>query len=162
MVSGMLLLSLYVMSDSLRPQGLQHARLPCPSLSPWVCSNSCPSSQRCHPTISSSVDPFFSCLQSFPSSGSFPMSWFLASGGQSIGASASVLPINIQGWFSLGLTGLISCCPKVSGVLVVCSPSYRVRWSSMVWLILSSGTWVISLSCFPAVGPWGLVSDNDH
>ena len=99
-----------VMSDSLRPHGLQHARLPCPLPTTRACSNSCPSSQWCHPTISSSVVPFSSCLQSFPASGSFPMSQFSTSGGQSIGvlASASVLPMNIQDWFSLTLTGLIS------------------------------------------------------
>ena len=99
-----------VMSDSLQPHGLQHARLACPSLSPEVCSNSCPLSQWCHPTISSSVVPFSSCLQSFPVSGSFPVSHFFPSGGQSVGvsASASVLPMNIQDWFPLGLTGLIS------------------------------------------------------
>ena len=80
------------------------ARLPCPSSSPRPCSNSCPLSQWCHPTISFSVIPFSSCLQSFPESGSFPMSQFFASGGQSIGvsASASVLPVNIQDWFPLG------------------------------------------------------------
>ena len=99
-----------VVSDSLWPYGLQHARLPCPSSSPRACSNSCPLSWWCHPTISSSVVPFSSCLQSFPASGSFPMSHFLASGGQSIraSASASVLLMSIQGWFPLGLTGLIS------------------------------------------------------
>ena len=99
-----------VLSDSLWPHELQHARLSCPSPSPGACSNSCPSSQWCHPTISSSVTPFSSCLQSFPASGSFPMNWLLASGDQSIGASASalVLPMNIQGWFPLGLTGLLS------------------------------------------------------
>ena len=75
-------------SDSLQPHGLQHTRLPCPSPTPGACSNSCPSSQRCHPTISSSVIPFSSCLQSFPASESFPMSQVFASGGQSIGASA--------------------------------------------------------------------------
>ena len=98
------------MSDSLQPHEPHHARLPCPSLSPWVCSNSCPVSQWCHPTISSSVATFSSCLQSFPASGSFPMSQFFASGDQSIGASAStlVLPMNIQGWFPLGLTSLLS------------------------------------------------------
>ena len=96
------------MSDSLQPHGLQHARLPCPSPSPVVCSNSCPWSLWCHPTISSSVIPFSSCLQSFPASGSFPTSRFFASGGQSIGASASALVLPIQGWFPLGLTGLIS------------------------------------------------------
>ena len=86
------------------------ARLPCPSPSPRACSNSCPSSQWCHPTISFSVIPFSSCLQSFPASGSFPMSQFFTTGGQSIGvsASASVLPMNIQDWFPLGLTGVIS------------------------------------------------------
>ena len=77
-----------VMSNSLPSHGLQHARLACPSPSPWDCSNSCPLSQWCHPTISSSVIPFSSRLQSFPESGSFPMSWFFSSGGQSIGASA--------------------------------------------------------------------------
>ena len=87
---------------------MQHARLPCPSSAPGACSNSCPLSWGCHPTISSSVVPFSSCPQSFPASGSFPTSWLFASGGQRIGASASVLPMNIQGWFPLGLTGLIS------------------------------------------------------
>ena len=97
-----------VMSDSLQPCGLPRARLPCPS-TPRACSNSCPLSQWCHPTISSSIVPFSSCLPSFPASGSFPMSQF-ASGGQIIeaSASASVLPINIQDWFLCGLTGLIS------------------------------------------------------
>ena len=99
-----------VVSDSLRPQGLKNTRLPCPSPTPGACSNSCPSSRWCHPAISSSVVPFSCCPQSFPASGSFPVSQFFTSGGQSIGASvsASVLPINIQGWFPLGLTGLIS------------------------------------------------------
>ena len=97
-----------VMSSSLRPRGLQHTRLPCPSPTPGACSNSCPSSQWCHPTILSSVFPFSSCLQSFPVSGSFLMSQFFMSGGQNIGASASILPVNIQDWFPLGLTGLVS------------------------------------------------------
>ena len=90
-----------VISYSLQPHGLQHARLPCPSPSPRACSNSCPLSQWCHPTISSSVIPVFYCLLCFPESGSFPMSQFFTSDGQSIGAlaSASVLPMNIQGWF---------------------------------------------------------------
>ena len=97
------------MSNSLWSHGLQHFRLPCPSLSPGVCSNSCPLSQWCHPTISSSVALFFG-LQSFASSRSFPMSQLLASGSHSIGASASasVLPMNIQGLFPLGWTGFIS------------------------------------------------------
>ena len=104
-----------VMSDSFQPHGLQHARLPCPSLNPGACSNPCPWSQWCHPTISSSsVIPFSSHLQYFPSLGSFPMSQFFTSGDQSIGVSASapVLPMNIQGWFPLGLTDLISLQSK--------------------------------------------------
>ena len=102
-----------VVSDSVTP-GWQHARLPCPSPTPQACSNSCPSSQWCHPTISSSVIPFSSCLQFFLASGSFPMIWFFASGGQSIEASASawVLPMNIQDWFPLGLTALIFLLSK--------------------------------------------------
>ena len=101
-----------VVSDSLRPHGLQHARFPCPSPTPGAYSNFCPLSQWCHPTISSSVIPFSFHLQSFPASESFQMSQFFASGGQSIGASASVLPINIQDWFPLGWTGLISLLSK--------------------------------------------------
>ena len=110
----LLLFSRSVMSDSLWLRGLQHTWLPCPSSSPRACSNSCPSSQWCHPTISSSVVPFSSCLQSFPASGSFPMSQFFASGGQSIevSASASVLPMNIYDWFPLGWTGWISLLSK--------------------------------------------------
>ena len=101
------------MSDSLRSHGLQHPRFPCPSSNPGACSNSCPSSQWCHPTISSSSVPF-SCLQRFPASGSFPMSQFFTLGGQNIAASASlsVLPTNIQDQFPLQLTGLISWLSK--------------------------------------------------
>ena len=97
-----------VVSNSLWPHGLQHGRPPCPSPTPGVCSNSCPLSWWCHSTISSSVVPFFSCLQSFPASRSFPRSQFFALGSQSIGISslASVLPMNTQDWFSLGWTGL--------------------------------------------------------
>ena len=103
-------LSRSVMSDSLWPHGLQHAWPPCLSPTPGACSNPCPSSRWCHPTISSSCVPFSSCLQSFPASGSFPRSHFFASGGQSIrvSASVSVLPMNIQDWFSFRRTGLIS------------------------------------------------------
>ena len=99
-----------VMSDSSRPCGLQHARLPCPSPSPRVCPNSCPLNQWCQSTISSSLTLFSFCLQSFQALVSFPMSQLSASGGQSIraSASASVLPKSIQGWFPLLLTGLIS------------------------------------------------------
>ena len=108
------LFSRSVVSDSLQPHGLQHDRLPFPSPSPRACSDSSPLSWWCHPTISFSVAPFSSYLQSFPASGSFLMSRLLASGGQSIRASAaaSVLPMNIQGWFPLGLTGLISLQSK--------------------------------------------------
>ena len=104
-----------VMSDYLQPHGLQHTRLPCPSPTPGTCSNSCPLNQCCHPTISSSVVPF-SCLQSFPASGSFPVSELFAPGGQSIrvSASASVLPVNIHDWFPLGLTGWSPCYPRDS------------------------------------------------
>ena len=98
-----------VVSDSLWPHGLQHFRLPCPSLSPRACSNSCPLSRLCHPTIWSSVVPF-SCFLSYP--GSFPMSWLFTSGGQSIEASTSVLSVNIQDWFPLGWTGWISLLSK--------------------------------------------------
>ena len=99
---------------TLWPHGLQHTRFPCLSLSPRVCSNSCPSSWWCHPTTSSSVASFSSCPQSFPASGSFPMSQLFTSGGQNIGASASVLPVNIQGLFPLGLTVWSPCCPRDS------------------------------------------------
>ena len=103
-----------VISNSLWPHRLQHTRLPCPSPSPGACSNSCPLSQWCHPTISSYVIPFSSCLQSFLASRSFPMSYFFTSGGYSIGvaASTSVLPMNMQDWFPLGLSGFISSQSK--------------------------------------------------
>ena len=110
-----------VVSKSLWHYGLQHAGSPCPSPAPGAHSNSCPLSQWCHPTISSSVVPFSSCPQSFAASGSFPMSQFFTSGGQSIGVSAStsVLPMNIQDWFPLGWTDLISLQSK--GLLRVSS-----------------------------------------
>ena len=115
-----------VMSDYLWPHGLQHTMPPCPSPSPGACSNSCALSLWCHPTISSSVIPFSSCPQSFPASGSFPMSQFFASGGQSIGvsASASVFPMNIQDWSPLGWTAWISLQAK--------GPS-RVFSSTKLW-----------------------------
>ena len=100
------------MSHPLWPHGLQHAMLSCPSLSPGVCSNVCPLSQWCHSTISSSVTPFSSHPQSFAASGSFSISRLFASGDQNSGASASVLQMNIQGWFPLELTGLISLQSK--------------------------------------------------
>ena len=102
------------MSGSLQPHGLQHARPPCPSRTPGAYSTSCPSTRWCHPTISSSVVPFSSCLQSFPASGSFLVSRFFPSCGLSIraSASASVLPMNIQDWCPLGWTGLILLLPE--------------------------------------------------
>ena len=114
-----LLFSRSVMSNSLWPHGLQHARLPYPSPIPEACSNSRPPSWWCHSVLSFSVIPFSSHLQFFPASGSFPVSQVFASGGQSIGvsASASVLPVNIQDWFPLGLTDLISLQSK--GLLTV-------------------------------------------
>ena len=103
-----------LMPDSLQPHGLQHDRPLCPSLTPRVYSNSCPLSRWCHQTMSSSFVPFSSCLQSFQISGSFPMSHFFTLVGQSLGASASasVLPMNIQDWFTLGWTGWISLQSK--------------------------------------------------
>ena len=128
------------MSESLWPCGRQHTRLPCPSLPPGVYSDSCLLSQWCHPTISSSLIPF-SCLQSFPASESFPMGWLL-SGGQSIGASAlaSVLPVNIQGWFLSGLTGLISLQSK--GLSSVFS-SHHSSKASNLW---HSSFFIVQLS----------------
>ena len=123
-----------VMSDSLRPHGLQHARPPCPSPTPRVYSNSCPLSRWCHPAISSSVAHFSSCPQSFPVSGSFQMSQLFTSGRQSIGvsASASVLPMNIQDWFPLGWTGLISLQSKgLSRVFQHHSSKASILWSSV-------------------------------
>ena len=134
------------MSDSLQPHGLQHTRPLCPPLSPRIYSDSCPLNQWCYLTMSSSVALFSFCLQSFPASGSFPMSQFFASGGQGIGASASasVLSMNIQGWFPLGLTGLISFQSKrLSGVL----------FSTTIWQIhypkYSKSRWVVSDSATP-------------
>ena len=141
-----------VMSDSLWPHELQHAWLPCPSLSPRVCSNSCPLSQWCHPTISSSVIPF-SHLQSFPASGSFPVSQLFTSGAQSIGASASILPMCRQGWFPLGWTGLISLQSKGLSRVFSCTtfwkhhffsaqPSLMVQFSHLSWLLENPQLWL--------------------
>ena len=126
-----------VVSDSLQAHGLQQARLLCPSPAPGACSDSCPSSQWCHPTISSSVVPFSSCLQSFPVSRSFPVSQFFTSGGQSIGASvsASVLPMNIQDWFLLGLTGLILLSKGLSSILQCHSSKTSILWHSAFFIV---------------------------
>ena len=127
-----------VVSNSLRPSGLQHARPSCPSPTPIVYSNSCPLSQWCHPTVSSSVVPFSSHLQSFPASGSFLTSRFFASGGQNIrvSASISVLPMNIQYWFPLGLTGWISLQSKgLSRVFSNHSSKASILWCSAFFIV---------------------------
>ena len=120
------------MSHSLQPCELQYARLPCPSLTPWLRSNSFPWSQWCHPIILSSVTPFSFFPQSFPASGSFPMSWLFASGNQRIGASASVLPVNIQD-FSLGLTGLTGFSLGFSLISLQSKGLSRVFSSTTIW-----------------------------
>ena len=119
-----------VVSDSLQSHGLQNARLPCPSPTPGAYLNSCPLSQSCHPNISSSVNPFLSCLQSFPASGTLLVSQFFASGGQNIGvsASASVFPMNIQDWFPLALKSLLQYHSSKASVLQ-CSAFFIVQLS---------------------------------
>ena len=138
------------MPDSLQPHGLQHTRLPCPSPSSGVCSDSCPLNLWCQPTISSSVSPFSSCLQSFPASGSFPMSQLFASGGQSIGASASVsvLTMNIQGWFPLRLTGLISLWSKGSSGVLSSTTVWEPQFFSFqpLWSTSHIHTWLLGKS----------------
>ena len=173
-ISLLLLLSRSVISNSLWPHGLQHPKLPCPSLSPRACLKSCSLSHWYHPTISSSVIPFSSCLQSFPASGSFPVSQFFTSGGQSIGASASasVLPMNIQDWFPFGLTGLISLESKgllrvfsnttvqkhqfFSAELSLWSNSHIHTWhTKQIFLPWWLRQWRICLSCRkPGFNPW--------
>ena len=133
------------MSNSLWPHGLQHSRLPCPSPTPGAYSDSCPLSWWCRPTISSSVVPFTSHLQSFPASGSFHMSQFFASGGQSIGVSpsASVLPMNIQDWFPLGWTGWISLQSKrLSSLLQHLSSKASILQRSAFFLVQLSHPYV--------------------
>ena len=130
---------------TLQPHRLQHARLPCPSLSPEVCSKSCPLSPWCHPTISSFVTPFSSCLPSFPASESFPVSQ-LFMWGQSTGASASVLPVNIQGWFPFGWTGFICLLSKgLSVFLVQFSHPYMTTGKSVALTIWTFVGKVMSL-----------------
>ena len=130
--------SLSVVFDSLQHHGLQHAWLPCPSPTSIAYSNSYPLSQWSHPNILSSVIPFSCCLQSFPASGSFPVSQFFASGGQSIGtsASASALPVNIQDWFPLGWTGLISLQSKwLSRVFNNTAQKHQFLWCSAFFIV---------------------------
>ena len=133
---GLLLFSRSVVSNSLRPHGLQYARLPWPSPSPGACPDACPLSRWCYPTISSYVVTFF-CLHSFPASGSFLMSWLLTSGGQSIGASVSVLPMNIQDWFPLVLTGFdlfaVQGTPK--SLLQHHSTKTSILWRSAIFMV---------------------------
>ena len=135
-----------VVSDTLWPHGLQHTRPPCPSPAPGVYPNSCPLSQWCHPTISSSVIPFSSRFQSFPASGSFQMSQLFASGGQSIGvsASASVLSMNIKGWFPLELTGWISLQSKetLKSLLQHHSSKAPILWRSAFFMVQLSHTYM--------------------
>ena len=143
----LLLFSCLVMPDSLWPHGLQHVRLPCPSPTTRACSNSCLLSQWCHPIISSSFVPFSSCLQSFLASGYFPMTQFFASGGQSIGTStsASVLPVNFQGWFPLGLTVLIYLLSKgLSSLLQHHSSKASILQLSAFFMVQLSHAYMIT------------------
>ena len=149
-------------AKTMRPHGLQRARLPCPSLPPGVCSNSCPLNKWCHPTTRASVIPFSSGPQSFPASRSFPASQLFTPGGQSIGAPAlvSVLPINIQGWFLLGFVGLISLLSRrLSRVFSNTTiwkhqffgtqPSLWSKSHLCTWLLEKSQLWPLSAKCCP-------------
>ena len=140
----LLLFSHQVVSDSLWPHGLQHARLPSPLPSPGVDSNSSPLSRWCHQTISTYVTLFSFRLQSFPASGSFLMSQLLPSGGQSIGASASVFPMNIQDWFPLGLTSWISLLPK--GLSRIFSNTIRKHLQDLAFFMVQL--------LYPYIGYW--------
>ena len=140
--------SCLVVSDSLWPHESQHARPPCPSPTPGVYTNSCPLSRLCHPTILTSVIPFSSCPQSFLTSESFPMSPLFASDGQSIrvSASASVLPVNFQGWFSLGFTGLISLLSRGLSRVFSSTPIGKYQFFSMqpsLWSNSHICTWLL-------------------
>ena len=146
------------MSKSLRPHESQHARPPCPSPTPRVYPNLCLSSQWCHPTISSSVVPFSSCPQSFPASGSFPVSQLFASGGQNIGVSAStsVLPMNIQDWFPLGWTDWISLQFKgLSRVFSNTTVQMHQFFGSQISLWLSRWNTYSFIAC-----RWNIQPDN--
>ena len=144
-IAGWLLLfSHSVMSNSLRPHELQHIRLPCPSLSLRVCSDSCPLSQWCYTIISSSVAPFSSCPQSFPGSRSFPTSWLFASGNLSIGASA-LAPVNIQGWFPLGLidwSDLLAVQGTLNSLLQHHTSKASILWHSTFFMVQLSHPYV--------------------
>ena len=154
---SLLLFSCQEVSNSLGLNELQHARLPCPSLAPWVCSNSCPLSQWCHPTILSSVAPFSSCSQSFLASGSFPVNQLFASGGQRTGASASasasLLLMNIQGWYFridwfdlLNVQGTLASILRHSAFLMVqLSHPYTITGKTMTLTVQASVSTVMSL-----------------
>ena len=137
-----------VMSNSLGPHELQHARPPCPLPTPGVHPNPCPSSLWCHPTISSSVFPFSSCPQSFPASGSFQMSQLFTSGGQNINAwaSASVLPMNIQGCFPLGLTGLISLLFNLLSRIFSSTTVWILHTQPLLWSNSQNRGWLLKKS----------------
>ena len=163
-VSNLLLFSHQVLSDTLPSHGLQHARLPCPSLSPGICLNSYPLSRWCLLTILSSVTPFSSCPLSFPASGSFPMSQLFTSGGQSIGVlpSASILPMNIQDWFPLEWTGWISFQGTLKSLLQHHSSKASILWCSAFFIVqlshpyMTTGKTIASLDR-PLLGlPWWL------
>ena len=143
------------MSDSLQPHGLQHTRFPCPSLSPRACSSSCPFSQWCYLTISSSATPFSSCPQSFTASGSEKSPLF-TSGGQSIGASASVLPVNTQCWFPLGVTGVISLLSKGLS-RVFSNTTVQTLWCSSFFMIYFSNSYMTTRKII-ALTLWTFVS----
>ena len=145
-VSWMVQFSRSVMSNSLRPHGLQHTRLPCPSPTPGAHSNSCPSSPWCHPAISSSVVPLSSCPQSFPTSGSFPVSQFFTSGSQSIGVSAStsVLPIKIQDSFRMDWLDLLAIQGTLKSLLQHRSSKVSIRQHSAYFIAHSHiHTWLL-------------------
>ena len=135
-------LSRSFVSNSLRPHGLPHTRPPCPSPTPRACSNSCPLSRWCHPTVSSSVIPFSSCHQSFPASESFPMSQFFESGGQSTGVSASASVLSVRDW--LAFLGAISQPPEFpfhsehSSFVTLLLPSFHFLWAKNYWLYISN------------------------
>ena len=154
----LLLFGCSIVSNSLWPHEPQHTRLLYPSFSPWVSSDSCPLSQWCHPTISSSVTLFSSCSQSFQASVYFPMSWLFASCGLNNGTSASVLPMNTQGWFPLGLTGLISLLSK--GLSSVSHWLFKILETGKIQLPLQKIKLCV-VSCHLQIGFYFFFSDLD-
>ena len=155
-VEVVVIVQLLSLADSLRPHGLQHDRLPCPPLSPRVCSDPCPLNQWCHPTISSSATPFSSCPQSFPASGSFPVSGLFISGSRSIGASASA-SVNIRGWFPLGLTDLFSLMSKWLSRVQHHNFKTSIFWCSAYFLVQLSHPYITTRKTI-ALTRWTFVS----